>query len=38
MKMVPVKFYYQRAKIFFTLLGICLIVYMFSRFFIEYTN
>jgi len=38
MKMVPVKFYYQRAKIFFVLLGICLVVYAFSRFFIESAN
>lgn len=35
MKMLPVKFYHQRARILFTLMVICLGAYFIARFVVE---
>jgi hypothetical protein len=35
MKMIPMKFYHQRARILLSLVVICLVVYFVTRVFIE---
>jgi hypothetical protein len=36
MKMLPVKFYHQRARLLFTLMVICLAAYFITRFIVEF--
>ncbi len=36
MKMMPLKFYHNRARTLVSLVVICLVVYFVTRFFIEY--
>ncbi len=35
MKMLPVKFYMQRARILGIMLGFCMVIYFAVRFFVE---
>lgn len=36
MKMLPMKFYHQRARILVSLVAICLVVYFVTRVFVEF--